>query len=68
MYTHLKEIPRLLLFIDFERAFNTIEWTFVRKALEHFGFRSSLINWISLFYSDIQSCIINDGWSGGSLV
>lgn len=37
----------------------------MRKTLEHFGFGSSLINWINLFYSDIQSCIINNGWLGG---
>ena len=34
-YTHLKDIPGLLLFIDFEKAFDTIEWTFLRKTLEH---------------------------------
>jgi len=48
-YTHLKDIPGLLLFIDFEKVFDTIEWTFLRKTLEHFGFGSSLINWINLF-------------------
>ena len=64
-YTHLKDIPGLLLFIDFEKAFHTIEWNFVRKVPEHFGFGCSLINWVNLFYSDIQSCIINNGWSGG---
>ena len=64
-YTHSKGIPGLLLFVDFEKAFDTIEWSFVRKTLEHFGFGSSFINWISLFYTDIQSCIINNGWSGG---
>ena len=62
---YLKDIPGLLLFIDFEKAFDAIEWAFVRKALEHFGFVPSLIKWINLFYSDIQSCIINNGWSGG---
>ena len=67
-YTHLKDIPILLLFVDFEKAFDTIEWTFVRKVLEHFGFGSYLINWINLFYCDIQSRIINNGWSGVSLV
>ena len=49
--THLKDIPGLLLFIDFEKAFDTIEWAFVRKALEHFGFGPSLINWINLLRS-----------------
>ena len=39
----------------------------MRKTLEHFGFGSSLGNWINLFYSDIQSCIMNNGWSGVSL-
>ena len=38
---------------------------FCSKTLEHFGFGSSFINWISLFYTDIQSFIINNGWSGG---
>jgi len=65
LYTHLKDIPGMLLFIDFEKVFDTVEWSFVRKLLEHFGFGSSLGNWINLFYSDIQSCIINNGWSGG---
>jgi len=64
-YTHLKDIPGLLLFIDLEKAFHTTEWTFVQKMLQHFGFGSSLINWINLFCSDIQSCIINNGWLGG---
>ena len=49
-YTHLKDIPGLLLFIDFEKVFDTIEWTFLRKTLEHFGFGPSLINWINFFY------------------
>ena len=64
-YTHSKGIPGLLLFVDFEKAFDIIERSFVRKTLEHFGFGLSFINWISLFYADIQSCIINNGRSGG---
>ena len=32
-------------FVDFEEAFDTIEWAFVaEKTLYHFGFGSSLIN------------------------
>ena len=64
-YTETKNIPGLLLFVDFEKAFDTIEWAFVEKTLQHFGFGSSLIKWINLFYHDIQSCVINNGWSAG---
>ena len=62
-YTESKNIPGLLLFVDFEKAFDTIEWAFVEKTVHHFGFGSSLIKWINLFYSDIQSCVINNGFS-----
>ena len=64
-YTESKNIPGLLLFVDFEKTFDTIEWAFVEKTLHHFGFGSSLIKWINLFYRDIQSCVKNNGWSAG---
>ena len=35
-YTETKIIPGLLLFVDFEKAFDTIEWAFVEKTLQHF--------------------------------
>ena len=62
-YTESKNIPGLLLFVDFEKAFDAIEWAFVEKTLHHFGFGSSLIKWINLFYSDIRSCVISNGFS-----
>ena len=48
-YTETKNIPGLLLLVDFEKAFDTIEWAFVEKTLQHFGFGSSLIKWIICF-------------------
>ena len=64
-YTESKNIPGLLLFVDFEKAFDTIEWAFIERTFHHFGFGSSFIKWINLFYCDIQSCVINNGWSTG---
>jgi len=58
-----KKIPGLLLFLDFEKAFDTFEWSFVNKTLRHFGFGSSLLNSIKLFYCNIESCILNNGWA-----
>ena len=32
-HTEQKEIPGLLLLIDFEKAFDSLSWSFIRKAL-----------------------------------
>ena len=45
-----KNIPGLLLFLDFEKAFDTVEWSFIQKTLKHFNFGPSTMNWIRLFY------------------
>ena len=63
-YTELKNFPGNLLFVDFEKAFDTIEWSFARKTLFCFCFGLSFINWINLFYRDTQSCVVNNGWAG----
>ena len=62
-FTEGKKIPGLLLFLDFEKAFDTLEWSFINKTLQHFGFGPSLLNWIKLFYCNIESCILNNGWA-----
>ena len=60
-YTKTVNIPGILLFIDFEKAFDSLEWNFMLKCLETFGFGHSLIRWVETFYSNISSCIINNG-------
>ena len=55
-YTANKNVPGLLLFLDFQKAFDTLEWSFINKTLQHFGFGSSLSSWVRLFYCGIESC------------
>ena len=62
-YTANKNIPGLLLFLDFEKAFDTLEWSFTKKSLQHFGFGPSLSKWVRLFYCKTESCILNNGWT-----
>ena len=60
-YTRIKNLLGILLFIDFEKAFDSFEWTFLEKCLNQFGFGPDFIRWVNIFYKDIQSCIINNG-------
>ena len=48
-YAANKNIPGLLLFLDFGKAFDTLEWSFIEKPLQHFGFGPSLSKWVRLF-------------------
>ena len=62
-YTNTEQIPGLLLFVDFEKAFDSVEWSFIEKTLKYYNFGPSLIAWIKFFYTDISSCIQNNGWA-----
>ena len=58
--THKKNIPGIFVFIDFKNAFDSIDWEFMVKCLDVFGFRPSLKGWIEKFYKNISSCITNN--------
>ena len=37
-YTEANHVPGIFLFIDFKKAFDTLEWAFNNKAMEFFNF------------------------------
>ena len=53
-YTETEKVPGLLLFIDFEKAFDTLEWSFVDKVFEYNNFGPSYIEWIKIFYKHFK--------------
>ena len=60
-YTEKYQIPGLLLLIDFEKAFDSVAWTFISKVLDFFNFGESIKKWIAIFYKNIKSCVIVNG-------
>ena len=60
-YTKEQNTPGILLFIDSEKAFDSLDWNFMLKCLNVFGFGPSLIRWIETFYTNISSCVLNNG-------
>ena len=60
-FTAEENIPGLLVFIDFKKAFDSVEWSFLYQCLEIFNFGPDFIRWVKTFYKNIQSCTINNG-------
>ena len=56
------DIEAYLTQIDFEKAFDSVEWPFLVKCLKTFGFGDSFIKWVTILYTDIKSCVGNNGY------
>lgn len=61
-YTEENDIPALLLLIDFEKAFDSVSWSFLDKVLRCFNIGECFRKWISIFYKNIKSAIIQSGY------
>ena len=48
----------LLLLIDFEKAFDSVAWSFIKKSLVYFNFKNNIIQWVETFYNNIKSTVI----------
>lgn len=46
--TNLKNIPGLILLVDFEKAFDTVEWSYSNRVLNIFGFEDSFKSWVKI--------------------
>ena len=57
-----KKLNGILLLIDFEKAFDSLSWTFLYNVLTFFGFDEMSINWIKLFNTDIEARISQAGF------
>jgi hypothetical protein len=61
-YADIYKIEGAIIFVDFTKAFDSLEWNFMLNTLKHFGFNESFINWVKTLYTDIQTCVMNNGW------
>ena len=60
-YTDIEKLPGIFLFVDFEKAFDTVEWSFISKTFEVFKFGCNFKKWFSVIYNNIQSAVMNGG-------
>ena len=60
-HTEKHNIPGLLLLIDFEKAFDSVAWSYIFKVLNFFNFGDSIKKWILTFYKNAKSCVVVNG-------
>ncbi len=60
--TNDNNLPGLIFFADFQKAFDSLDHAFIITCLKKLNCGESLIKWISLFYKDAKSCISNNGY------
>lgn len=53
--------PGLLLCLDFEKAFDSVDWIFLQKVLVAFGFKKDICRWVELFFTNIKSTLAING-------
>ena len=61
-FTLNENISGLMIFIDFHKAFDSLEWDYLCKCLEAFNFGEDFIGWVKTFYKYIESCVLNNGF------
>ena len=62
-YVDREKLPLALLSLDQEKAFDRVDWGFLIRILSSFNFGPDFINWIRLFYNNIQSAVVINGWT-----
>lgn len=61
-YTKNYKIDAILLLIDFEKAFDTINWDFLFTTFKFYNFIDNFIDWIKILYTYTFNRVTNNGY------
>lgn len=61
-YTEINNLPGLLMLIDFEKAFDSVSWSFLYKVLHFFGFGNNIIKWVKILNTNFKASILQSGF------
>ena len=56
-----QKVDGLILLVDFEKAFDSLSWNFILKALKKFNFGDDFIKWVNMFLKNSESRVILNG-------
>ena len=63
-YAEENKIHGLIAMVDYEKAFDTVQWNFLFKCLKAVNFGEYFINCVKTMYEDITTSVINNGFLG----
>ena len=58
-------VPVAILSLDQEKAFDRVDWGFMRSTLVAMGFGPSFVTWVDLFYHRVQSSVNVNAYISG---
>ena len=62
-YCEERNIPGLLMLIDFEKTFDSISFRFIEKTLLFFNFGETIRKWVKMFLYNTDVCVQLNGFS-----
>ena len=57
-YTKNEDLTVVLVSLDFRKAFDILEWPFIKSMLNLYHFGESVKRWTSIFYTDVESAVL----------
>ena len=54
-------ISAIVLSIDYEKAFDSLKWSYLDQGLESYNFGPKLWGFVNTLYSDISAAVLNNG-------
>ena len=61
-FTESNKLCGISLFIEFEKAFDTLAGFFIQHTLKLFNFGPNILKWISVLYNFVESGVMNGGF------
>ena len=60
-FAQFTDCSGILLTVDFEKAFDSLNHTILLKVLKKYNFGTYFLQWIKTFYTNVSSCVLNNG-------
>ena len=67
-YLNKKNLPGIVVMVDFEKCFDHISHKAIEKVFQYFGFGAYMVNLIMSLFTQFEVCTINNGYLSNFLV